>query len=186
MLTKLKLNKLFIIGSLFLIIGIVKIIIKVNFLNYFSNIEVNNIQSRNSLYNIKNNMILRIPKINLEKDLPDKNSVLNDVDKNIQIIEQSLMPNIENSNLILASHSGNSAVSYFKNLDKLVIGDSVYIEHIDKLYEYKVVKYYTVLKNGLVDIVRNELKTTLTLITCVKNSNRQLVIICELHKTMDL
>ena len=159
---------------------------KINFLNYFSNIKVNNIQSSYNLYNIKNNMVLKIPKINLEKELPEKNSILNNVDKNIQVIKESNMPNIEKGNLILASHSGNSDVSYFKNLDKIIIGDFVYIEYDNKLYEYKVANYYTVLKNGLVDIARNESKTTLTLITCVKNSNRQLIIICELYKTIDL
>lgn len=186
MLKKLKLNKFFIIGSLILIAGIIKIIIKTNLLNSFSNIEVNNNQLGYNLYNTKNIMYLKIPKIDLVKNLADKNSKLNHVDKNIQIIKESTMPNIENGNLILAAHSGNSNVSYFKNIDKLIIDDSVYIEYMDKLYEYKVVNYYTVLKNGLVDIVRNESKTILTLITCVKNSNRQLVIICELYKTVNL
>ena len=129
---------------------------------------------------------LKIPKINLNKGLLDKESVLNVVDKNIQIIKESDMPDIVNSNLILAAHSGNSDVSYFKDLYKLDINDNIYIEYNGKQYEYKIVNYYIVEKTGFINIIRNKDKTTLTLITCVENTNKQLVIICEIYKINNL
>jgi len=129
---------------------------------------------------------LKIPKINLEHGLVDKNSNLNYVDINIQIIKQSDMPNVERGNLILAAHSGNSNVSYFKDLNKITYSDFVYVSYNNKLYTYKVVNYYTVEKTGVVSIVRNNLITTLTLITCVENTNKQLVVICELIEINNL
>ena len=129
---------------------------------------------------------LKIPKINLNKGIVSKNSKFNNVDRNIQTLKESDMPDIKNSNLILAAHSGNSNVSYFKDLNKLEINDNIYIEYNNKEYQYKIVNYYTVEKTGLIDIIRNKNKTTLTLITCIENTNKQLVIISELYKITNL
>lgn len=127
-----------------------------------------------------------IPKISLEQGLVDINSSLNHVDKNIQILNGSEMPNVVNGNMILAAHSGNSDTSYFKKLNRLAVGDSVYIRYDNKQYEYKMFNYYIVEKTGFVDIIRNKDKTTLTLITCVRNTNKQIVVICQLHKITNL
>lgn len=124
---------------------------------------------------------LRIPKVNLEKGLVDINSKYNHVDKNIQIINGSDYPNVLNGNLILASHSGNNAISYFKNLYKLVKGDKCYISYNGKTYVYEIVNIYYEKKDGAIAINRDYDKTTLTLITCTKNSNnKQTVYIAEL------
>ena len=53
-----------------------------------------------------------------------------DVDKNIEVIEGSKMPDVARGNLILASHSGNSDIAYFKHLDMLTYNDVVYIYYI--------------------------------------------------------
>ena len=52
--------------------------------------------------------ILKIPKIDLERGLVDPKSYLNDVKYNLEIVEGSSMPDIKNSNLIIASHSGTA------------------------------------------------------------------------------
>ena len=120
--------------------------------------------------------IVRIPKINLQKKLYDIQSDLNDVDKNIEIIEGSSMPNVENGNLILAAHNGNTSLGYFRNLHQLIIGDEVIINYKGKEYVYEVSKIYDVLKTGRVGIKRDRSKQTITLITCL-GSDRQLVVI---------
>lgn len=43
-----------------------------------------------------------------------------------------------------------------------------------------MVNTYDVEKTGTVEILRNVQKNTLTLITCRHNTNKQIVIICEL------
>lgn len=194
-------NILLLIGYLLLIIGSLVIIVKIFFAfknRYELSIEIQNNNLSRNLYNISTKATIKktqtpnyianikIPKINLNRGLVDKNSSLNIVDKNIQILKESSMPDSINGNLILAAHSGNSNVSYFKDLGKLIIGDNVYIQYSNQKYEYRVVNYYIVEKTGLIDIVRNINQTTLTLITCVENTNKQLIVICELYKTTNL
>ena len=124
---------------------------------------------------------IEIPKINLEKGLVDINSKYNTVSKNIQIIKGSSYPNISGSNLILASHAGTNSVSYFRNLYKLNKGDKCYVIYQGKTYIYKIVNIYYQDKDGTIAIYRDYTKTTLTLVTCTKNSNtKQTVYIAEL------
>lgn len=124
---------------------------------------------------------IRIPKINLEHGFVDKNSKYNKVNQNILVHTSSDYPDVKNGNLILASHSGSSSISYFKNLYKLGLYDDVYISYKNKEYHYKITKIYKDSKDGEVAIRRNYDKTTLTLITCTKNDKKtQTVYICEL------
>ena len=124
--------------------------------------------------------VLKIPKIGLEKGLASKDSYWNTVNRNIQILSESDMPDVEKGNVILAGHSGNSGVSYFRKLNKLQIDDTVSISYQGKEYVYKMVNSYEIEKNGYAHILRNAEKTTLTMITCKHNTNKQLVVICEL------
>ena len=124
--------------------------------------------------------VIKIPKIGLEKGLASKDSYYNNVNRNIQILTESDMPDKEKGNVILASHSGNSSVSYFNKLNKLEYNDSVIISYKGRDYVYRMVNSYEIEKNGYAHILRNAEKTTLTLITCKHNSNKQLIVICEL------
>ena len=124
--------------------------------------------------------ILKIPKINLERGLVDPNSYLNNVNYNIEWLDESAMPDKEGGNVIIAGHTGTSSVSFFRNLDKLVIGDDISIIYKDKTYNYKIVDIYDIEKTGTAKIIRNKNKSTLTLITCRHKTNKQIVIISEL------
>lgn len=124
--------------------------------------------------------VIKIPKIGLEKGLASKDSYWNNVNRNIQILTESDMPDVDKGNVILAGHSGNSGVSYFRKLNKLQIDDKVSISYNGKEYIYKMVNSYEIEKNGYAHILRNAEKTTLTLITCKHNTNKQLIVICEL------
>ena len=124
--------------------------------------------------------VIEIPKISLKKGLVDKNDRLNDVDRNIEILKESDMPTTKNGNFILASHSGNSSISYFKNLYKLNINDIVYVYYNNKTYTYKVVNKYEIEKTGKAIIKRNKNTKSLTLITCKRGTNKQFVFIAEI------
>ena len=124
---------------------------------------------------------LEIEKINLRQGLVAKNSYYNNVNRNIQIIDVSDYPDKENGNVILASHSGSSYISFFKNLYKLVKGDKAKIYYKGYTYTYKIVDIYRVPKTGSVRINRDVNKTCLTLITCTyKSKTEQTVYIAEL------
>ncbi len=120
--------------------------------------------------------IIKIPKINLTRHLYEKGSYMNNVDRNIEILKDSDMPDVDKGNFILAAHNGLSLVSYFKNLDKLDIGDCVNIYYNNKNYQYRISKKYDVLKTGKVEIKKDKSKTSITLITC-KEEDKQLVVI---------
>ncbi len=122
--------------------------------------------------------VLEIESINLKRGLVSQDSKYNNVNYNIQIIETSNMPNVENSNLILAGHNGTSYVSFFKNLYKMKEGDLINIYYQGYKYVYQYSNFYEVDKTGNVSIVRDKSKNTITLITCKKNSkDKQLVFI---------
>lgn len=177
---------LFISTSMIIIIKLNNLI-KVNNENYEINTYLNNYNEEVSYKNNNKTKeeylgILEIKKIKLRKGFYKFNSNLNDVDKNIMIVSSSDMPNVNKGNLILASHSGNSSVSYFKYLDKLDMEDIASIYYLGKKYDYKLINYYDVNKNGSVQIIKNNDINTLTLITCKKNTDKQTVFIFELIK----
>ena len=124
--------------------------------------------------------ILKIPKIKLERGLVDPKSYLNNVNYNIEILKESSMPDEVNGNVILAAHSGNARISYFRNLDKLNIGDEISIDYKSNIYKYRVSDIYLIDKNGTAEIIRNINKRTLTLITCKHNTKKQIVVIAEM------
>ena len=92
------------------------------------------------------------------------------------------MPDVYHGNLIIAGHSGTSKTAYFKNLNKLEIGDIAKVNYQAKTYNYELVKIYEIAKTSNASIIRNQNKNTLTLITCKRKSNQQLIFIFELEE----
>lgn len=124
---------------------------------------------------------LEIPKIGFRKELVDKDSEENNVEKNLFITNNSNYPDVEKGNLIIAGHSGTGYKAFFKNLYKLQKDDIAKVEYKGKTYIYKIVKIYEQRKKGTVAIYRDYEKTTLTLITCTKdNDQTQTIYISEL------
>lgn len=124
-----------------------------------------------------NNPVLEIPKVNLKKEVFPNDLYLNNVDRNIQVISGSSMPNVTHGNLILASHSGSSSIAYFKHLDMINYNDVVYVYYKDKKYKYVIGEIYDVPKTGYVEIKRRRELNAVTLITCKKGTNMQTVYI---------
>lgn len=201
MIEKIKDNLITIIGILLIIISISvvmydnykdnqKVLENVELVENFFEIENNPVEEQKEEVVIKDEedkktsssptynyiAVLEIPSIKLKRGLVDYKSKYNNVKYNIQIIEHSQMPDIENSNLILAGHNGTSNVSFFNDLDKLKEDSLVYVYYNNIKYIYKINNNYEVKKDGKVEIIRNRNKTTITLITCKKDSeDKQLV-----------
>ena len=125
---------------------------------------------------------LRIPKIELNRGYYNITSKLNNVNKNIYVHPASTCPNnVSGNNLILASHSGSSSISYFKKLYKLELEDDVYLEYNGKTFHYKIKNIYTVPKDGTVALRVKQDASTISLITCTKgDSKTQTIYISEL------
>ena len=137
----------------------------------------------NNNQNVENYIAyISIPKIELNRGIYNTTSTLNNVNKNIYVHPASTFPNnVSGNNLILASHSGSSSISYFKKLYKLELDDDVYLEYNGKTYHYKIKNIYTVLKDGTVALRVKQNVSTISLITCTKgDSKTQTIYICEL------
>ena len=158
-------------------------------------INTNNVQAENNT--VQNNEIvnntyvqettpyyiatLKIPKIGLEKGLVPIDSPDNTLEKNVETIKESNYPDVTNGNLILAAHSGNMNVSFFRRLLELNVGDTASIVYNGKTYTYRVNNIYDIPKTGWAEIVRDSNRTTLTLITCRPGTDYQAIFICYLE-----
>lgn len=126
-------------------------------------------------------MVVEIPKINLRKGIYNINSKNNTVNKNIQIMKESDMPNKDKGMLVLAGHNGNSRVSYFDRLNELNKEDKVYIYYANNKYTYEISNMYETEKNGTITVKKEREKTVIVLISCKKNTkDKQLVYIGNL------
>lgn len=129
--------------------------------------------------------VLEIPKVNLKRGLVDKNSPYNNVNKNIYILKETILPDEEDiSHVLLASHSGNSSVSYFRNLKKLNVKDKVNLYYKNVKYIYEVSKKYEIEKTGKMALSKTDI-SDITLITCISGTNKQLVFVAKLIDTQD-
>ena len=127
--------------------------------------------------------VLEIPKINLRKGFTSIDDKNNDVNKNIEVLKESDMPNVVGGNLIIAGHSGTGRIAYFNNINKLTNKDVINIYYNNKKYIYEVVYKYEIDKKGIMNIKKDKNKTTLTLITCsTSNEKKQIVIISYLKQ----
>lgn len=139
--------------------------------------------SENKYYTVDYNKylgVLEIPKIRLKRGFYGVGNRYNNIKYNVTVVEGSDLPDVQNGNLILMAHSGDSYISYFAYLYKLAVGDDCYVTYYGNYYHYRIVDIYEVVKNGVVSIRRDKGKNTLTMITCTKdNDSLQTVYIAE-------
>ena len=131
-----------------------------------------------SCFNINNSaelplMFIDIPKIEVHEVIYDKASINNDINKHVIIMKESSYPG-EGKNVIIGAHSGSGPLAYFKDLDKLEIGDQIVIKYLDNRYVYIVNNIHKDDKNGKIVIKEND---GLTLFTCYPGDKDNYLII---------
>lgn len=148
----------------------------------FLNNQLINKQDNQNKKEIIGNII--IDKINIDMPLYDINSKNNNIEKNITILKESILPPEEKSIVILAAHSGTSKISYFNNLDELEINDTILltINNIENTYEIKNIDKQK--KNGYINI-NKENQNQLILTTCDPNNDKYQLIINCIKKEFD-
>lgn len=201
-----KSNKLFIISIINLVIGITLFTYNSVYDYYLNNLDKNKVDNYINDSKIKVNVVsidnentinneevnnylgvISIPKINLEQGFYDIDNPMNNVDKNIELISNSNMPDVENGTLILAAHSGNDRVSYFNKLYKLNIDDEIEIIYNKSKYLYKLIDIYEVEKTGSITLHNINNITSLVLVTCSNfNDNLQVVYISRLVNVSEM
>ncbi len=142
----------------------------------------NNISPKEQLHTKENkqetigNIIIN--KINLNKPLYPINNNKNNIEENIQILKESILPPNKNSIIFLAAHSGTSNISYFNKLNQLKINDIINLTINNKDYIYIIKDIYKQKKNGYINI-NKEKNNQLILTTCDPiNDKYQLIINC--------
>lgn len=123
---------------------------------------------------------LNIPVINLEEKIYQKDSEYNSLKHGLYLLPESTNLENNNSNIIIASHSGNAKTSYFKNLNQLKINDEIKIIKENNIYIYKVIKIYNEIKDGNINIKKYNIPT-LTLVTCQKGTNDLQLVISAIY-----
>ena len=135
-------------------------------------------------------MNIKIDKLKINNPIYEKGSINNNIDKNVIILDESDYPDKQNGTVLIGAHSGTAKESYFKNLNKLVVGDTIkltYKELIsyrllqltykDKLYTYKVDKISKDNKDGKISITYENKENRLVLFTCYpKDKNNYLIV----------
>jgi LPXTG-site transpeptidase (sortase) family protein len=125
--------------------------------------------------------VLEIPEISLKKGIYQLGSKYNTVSRNVSILSPSDYPDVKGGNFVLAAHSGNGYLSFFRNLYKLGTGSYAYIYYNNVKYSYKITYIYKQAKTGTINVYRPYDKTTLMLITCTKDDeSSQTVYVAEL------
>ena len=122
-------------------------------------------------------MNMEIPKIKLNGNIYNKDSKLNNIDKNIIIMNESDYPDTVGGTVIIGAHSGIGKYAYFKNLDKLDINDLVYLTYQEEKYSYRVINYHLDSKDGFITISNVNNKNKLFLYTCNPNDKENYLVI---------
>lgn len=122
-------------------------------------------------FNYSENISLIIPSISFSKTF-DNNSTLKN---NLELEKSSVMPNKENSTVIILGHSGYNFNAFFNDLFDLKKGDFIYLKYLGKTYTYKVFEIEYINKNEFYKVQYN--KNYLYLVTCdLYNFSKQIVI----------
>lgn len=121
--------------------------------------------------------LLEVPKISLRKGIYSLNDKHNSVSYGIEMLSGSSFPDRDNTTLILASHSGNSSISYFRNLIYLSKGDIVYLYYNGNKYMYEIIGCYKKKKDGYI-LVKDFGKGRFMILTTCKNDELDKQLTC--------
>lgn len=123
---------------------------------------------------------INIPRIALNKNVYTINSIFNDVDFNVELLNES---NSDENLFFLASHSGNGNANYFNKIFLLEKGDFIYIYKFGERLCFKVDEKFYINKNGYFNIDYQNVKNNLFLVTCsLKYPTKQFIVKSILFK----
>ena len=159
--------------------------------SYISNSSVTNdsIVSEVNVKNILNNSDdaiaeLIISKINLKQKVYNVGNAKNSINKNVTILNKNGISDLNDGLLFLAAHSGNSKVSFFKNLHKLKVDDAIDLYYNGKNYHYYVVSTQEEQQSGFIHVTRDSLSKYLVLTTCSSKKGYQLTVVALLESVV--
>ena len=149
------------------LILIIKELIMINYVNYENNMKVKNYYSKEYSY-YKNNMVIKIPKINLNAFVSKADNNFNNLNKTLVYYKNKDY----HKTIIILGHSGMGYGTFFNKIDELEEEDNLYLFIGNCKIHYKLNrKYYVDYKD--ISILNRNSKNTLILITCKKNDKKK-------------
>ena len=167
-------------------VKIIKVTLPLIFIFFYFFNRSTNISLKLSDYNTSNrnimlenyyDMLLQIPKINLEKEIYNIGKKENNINQNVMLL-------YDGYTTIIVAHSGNNYNAYFKDLNKLNISDKVilYKENLKYIYKVNSIFYYD---KNIAFALKKEYSDKLLLITCL-NKKKYLIVECSKDKIINL
>lgn len=134
-------------------------------------------------YGIDNNTIgfIRIPKMKIELPILLGAREENMKKGAVHLTETSYPIGGENTNCVIAAHRGYSKTAMFRDIEKLEKGDRIFIQNFKEKLIYKVVKIKVIKPEDIEEILIQEDKDMVTLITChpYRKNYQRYVVFCE-------
>lgn len=134
-------------------------------------------------YGLENNIIgfISIPKMEIEIPIYLGANTQNMEKGAVHLTETSYPIGGENTNAVIAAHRGYSWAQMFRHIEKLEIGDEVYIQNFRETLTYKVSEIKIIQPTDIHELFIQDGKDMITLITChpYRENTHRYVVYCE-------
>lgn len=121
-----------------------------------------------SKYGIENNVIgyISIPKINIEVPILLGANTANMKKGAVHLTETSYPIGGANTNSVIAAHRGYGKATLFRHIDKIGVGDKIYIRNFKEELTYEVYETKIINPDDISELEIQEGQDIITLITC--------------------
>lgn len=126
--------------------------------------------------------VISIPAMELEMPIYLGATEQHMADGAAHLSQTSLPIGGENTNCVIAGHRGYNGASYFRYIDKLKVGDAVYITNLWDQLTYRVCEIKIIDPHDVTEILIQPGRELLTLLTChpyASGGRQRYVVYCE-------
>lgn len=133
--------------------------------------------------------VINIPKLRLEMPIYLGATYQHMADGAAHLSQTSLPIGGKNTNCVIAGHRGWGGASYFRYITDLEVGDEVIITNLWDELQYTVVETKIIAPNDVKEILIQENRELLTLLTChpyASGGKYRYVVYCERNQEMEV
>ena len=134
-------------------------------------------------YELEGNIIgfISIPKMDVELPILLGANTANMREGAVHLTETSYPIGGENTNCVLAAHRGYSRTAMFRDIEKLEIGDEIYIQNFRETLTYRVAELRVISPTDVRELLIQPRRDLVTLITChpYRYNYQRYVVYCE-------
>lgn len=134
-------------------------------------------------YGLDGNIIgfVSIPKMRVELPILLGANTANMREGAVHLTETSYSIGGENTNCVLAAHRGSSRAAMFRDIEKLEIGDEIYIQNFRETLTYRVAELRVISPTDVQELLIQPGRDLVTLITChpYRHNYQRYVVYCE-------